>query len=653
MKLKKLAYALLLVYPGLVQANAGFSVTVSENEVVHSPKFFENGHSFQSVTILTGGTLDLDNNSTRTTIEELINRGTFNTAIDLEIQNSIYNFNVFNIKSTSTIISIPSENHNAGIMRVDGTFYGMTGGQSLINSGELTGSGAILMDVLAANQTNRTNNIISPGSETTPYGTLQITGSLQLNSSSLIKVRVDPSSQAVSKINITGSAFLAGKVLHIGTNSMTSTDFKDGKSYVFLEASGGFNNTSFEGVSSDFAFLATSLAYTPTTVSLAIQRKQNRFSDFTNTPNQSAVANSIEGLPTSNALHQFVQGLSSSDVAATLNNLSGESHATWQSGLPMLSAPASTLGTSRLNRNLTAGYRPGAMLASAGGDLPKAAWPTSKALPMWAEVIGQRQSIAGDTNTDSMTQNVYGLFLGADEEIGSNGWRVGGSFGFTNANGKVNQQNASSKIDSYSASIYTGKRFRHGQNHINFSGGFAYTHHNIASERIAAGDTLTADYNANTSQIFAELGFSSDRYDKKYFEPFIGINLSQQRVEGFQETGGIAALTAQKTRKINTSTTLGLRGHKDFTLAKTNARMTGTIGWRHAFGTLNPSTTMAFSGSDAFSVTGVPTARNTVIIGLKTELEMSKTAQVEFGLHGEYGNGTKDSTASAKIRWAF
>jgi outer membrane autotransporter protein len=379
------------------------------------------------------------------------------------------------------------------------------------------------------------------------------------------------------------------------------------------------------------------------------------FADLAETRNQVGVANAIESLPNTNPLYRFIETLPSGEPATAFNSLSGDSHASWQSGLKALSARAAGLGAQRMHSNLTAGYRPGAAIAQSDGPLPASAWPTSKALPAWAEVVGHRQSVDGDGNAAKLTQNVYGLFVGADEQVGSNGWRVGGSLGFTTADAKVKARDASADTKSYSASVYTGKGFSHGMHRVNVMGGLAYTHHRISSERSVAGlgQNLKAKYNANTLQLFGEVGYAMGQYSKQGVEPFAGINIMQQRVGSFQETGGFAALRGSSTNDTTTSTTLGVRAHSDFKLAGKDARLKGTVGWRHAFGDVKQTATMAFEGSSSFTVTGAPLARNTALVGLQAEVELSRRAALELGYQGEYASGSREHAVNVKMRWAY
>jgi outer membrane autotransporter protein len=153
--------------------------------------------------------------------------------------------------------------------------------------------------------------------------------------------------------------------------------------------------------------------------------------------------------------------------------------------------------------------------------------------------------------------------------------------------------------------------------------------------------------------LFADLGYAVGQYDKQGLEPFVGITLGEQRSGSFNESGGIAALSSESTRDTLASTTLGLRGHTDFTLAGRNTRLRALLGVRHAWGSLSQNRTMAFEGSSSFTVAGAPLARSTALIGLQAEMALSRSAALALGYNGEYGSGSRHHSASVTVRWAF
>ncbi|MDR3004474.1 MAG: autotransporter domain-containing protein [Acidovorax sp.] len=530
---------------------------------------------------------------------------------------------------------------------------GQLGGAVTMASGTtLAGTGAI--GSVGMTTTVQSGAVIAAGDASTPYGTLNVGGDLKLEQGAIYQVKVDPNTASSSLIQVAGTATLAGSVLHVGNESNASTDFRVGQTYTILKASNILG--AFDAVTSNYAYLDASLGHSATDVTLKLQRNDTVFAELANTSNQAAVANGIESLPSSHALYQYVQSLPAGAPPAVFNSLSGDTHATVSGSLPGLGAYAPNISQNHLRTNLTAGMHPGAAVAQSDGPLPASAWPSSKALPAWAEVVGHWQTYNGDGNAARLKQNTAGLFVGMDQEMAGSGWRLGGSLGYTHADGRVAERSSTSKVDSYSASVYGGKSFGTGTGpRINVLGGLAYTWHDIKTTRNveSLGQSLQADYSGHTAQLFTEVGYAIGQYDKVGFEPFVGVSLGQQRSGSFQERGGFAALQGRSTTDDLASTTLGLRMHSDFQLAGKDARVRATVGWRHAFGDVATSKTMAFEGGQNFTVAGAPLARNTALLGLETEMALSRSAALVMGYRGEVGSGQRDHAASVKLRWAF
>ena len=611
-------------------------------------------------TILSAGTLIVGSNQALGTEKLTTAAGTtLDANQSVSLGNAIMLGGALNIGGTADMALQGVVADVGGLVKSGASTLTLSGGNTysggtLVNAGTLVaahanalGSGAVTVGTGAALE-------VAHGT------TLQVGDNLTFHTDSTYRVFADPSSGDSSKIEVAGTATLAGSVLHVGKELNAATDFQVGKTYTILQAQGIVGQ--FDAHTSSYAYLDTALGYTATDVTLQLQRKNSgngngsmRFADLAATTNQASVANSIESLGRGNPLFDHIETLPAGAPAAAFNSLSGDTHASVAGSLGALTAQAASLGQQRLHNNLTAGYRPGAAMAHSDGPLPASAWPTSKALPAWVEVVGHRQTLDGSSNAPGVKQNVYGLFLGADEEVGSSGWRVGGSLGYTNADAEVKSRDASADISSYSASVYTGKGFSHGMNRVNVMGGLAYTHHRIDSQRSVTGlgQNLKADYTANTLQLFGEVGYAMGQYSKQGIEPFAGINISQQRVGSFQESGGFAALLGQSSSDTRTSSTLGVRAHSDIKLAGKATRLKGTVGWRHAWGDVTQSTTMAFAGSSSFTVAGTPLARNTALLGLQAEVELSRRAALELGYQGEYGSGTRDHAVNVKMRWAY
>jgi len=552
---------------------------------------------------------------------------------------------------------------NAGMLTVNGSVAGAV----TVNSGAtLSGTGSVGSTVIALGGT------LSPGNS---IGTLNVNGDLTLAAGSTYRVEADPASSASDRVAVTGTATLGGAVVHVGPDG----NFASTRRYSILTA--GAVQGRFASVNSNYAFLDPTLTYGANEVTLALARKQvtdpgspvspvepgtgtgggtprpMRFADAAVTGNQRAVANALETLPDSNTLHEAVVTLREGAPPAVFDSLSGEAHASVATGLMTLAGGARALPLAHLNDSLSAGLLPGAPIAQLGGPLPAAALPISAAQPLWVELLGNWQTFHGDADAARMRQQTGGFYLGGDGAVGQ-GWRAGGAFGYANSTLRVSDRSSRAITDSFSATLYGGRAFALGGGKLKWLFGTAYSWHEADTDRQASlgGGTvqsLTASYHASTAQVFTEAGFAMPVSAATQLEPYAGVAWSDTRTRGFAETGGSAALHSAGDSNTLTTTTLGLRTSARVQLGGTEAAFYVGAGWRHAFGDVRPATSLAFDGSQPFTVTGAPIAQNAALAELRADFAISPTATLGLRYTGQFGGGNQDHTGTVSARWRF
>jgi outer membrane autotransporter protein len=192
---------------------------------------------------------------------------------------------------------------------------------------------------------------------------------------------------------------------------------------------------------------------------------------------------------------------------------------------------------------------------------------------------------------------------------------------------------------------------------IAFRTGAAYSWSSISTKRSVAfngfNDALSADYDAGTAQVFGELAYKVQTSSTFKFEPFANLAYVNVKTDGFSETGGAAALTSAGSNTDATFTTLGLRGSTDFALGGINATARGTLGWRHAFGDVTPTSTFAFAGGNAFTIAGVPIARDAAVVEAGFDLKLAANATLGLSYSGQFGGGATDNGAKADLNVNF
>jgi outer membrane autotransporter protein len=564
--------------------------------------------------------------------------------------------------------------------------------KGLVNvKGTLAGSGEVGPTTLESGSTQSPNAaaqsnhifmmsmspvVVTPPS---PIGTITVNGDLTFKPGSTY--RVDATAEGKSdRVKVTGTANLAGSVVHVGSGGT----YAESTAYTILSAN--TLNGHFDSATSDMAFLQPSLSHQGNQVVLTLDKKQVpteptptptepaptptepaptpignggtrpiEFADLAVTSNQRSAANALQSLPTTSSLYTRVLNLPNGAPAGVFADLSGESFGSSVSAMQNVSNNVASLPTAQLRANMNAGFIPGPPTAQVGrGDASML--PRSAAQPMWAQVFGNWRTMDGNSNVAKSRERDVGIFVGGDHGVG-NGWRLGGAFGYTDSRITVDDRSAKSDVNSYSAILYGGKSFEAGSGKINFTAGVAYTWHDIDSKRNinAAGQyqELKADYSASTGQVFTDVGYAIPLNDRVTLEPFFGADFSDLRTRGFSESGGDAALSGKSSTNNVGTTTLGLRAQTTFDVKDNAGRLRGMLGWRHAYGDLNPEATMSFDGSQPFTVAGNPLARDAAVMEVGVDLAMSKNATLGLAYSGQFGDGNRQNTGTVNVSWRF
>lgn len=203
---------------------------------------------------------------------------------------------------------------------------GALGGSVDVWSGATLGGSGTIGSGTGSTVTLGEDSTFAPGSS---IGTLIVDGDLVFDAGSRFAVEVSPGGTGSDLVSVTGVATLdGGTVAHIG---MTGT-YDPTSTYTILSADEGVDGT-FDGVSSDFAFLDPSLSYTANDVLLSLVRNNVDFADAGETPNQIATAEGLESLGFGDDLYDAIVQLDAPTALEAFDQLSGEIHASAVTGL--------------------------------------------------------------------------------------------------------------------------------------------------------------------------------------------------------------------------------------------------------------------------------------------------------------------------------
>ena len=531
-------------------------------------------------------------------------------------------------------------NVTGGRLVVDGS---LPDGRAVVSGGGILGGDGIVGGIDA-----EPGGIVAPGNGDF-IGTLHVFGDVYFGSGSTYQVQLNPLGDS-DQIEGEGTAVLTGGDVQV---LLAPGAYDTSTQYTILTAAGGVFG-SFAGVSDpDAPFLTEDLSYDPNSnnVYLTIARNSASFASVGATRNQIATGAGTESLGGGSSIHDAIVVLPTAQAAQdAFDQLSGEIQASAKGMLLDDSRFIRDAATGRISAAFgDAGAAPLPVMAYGDGGPETVAADTDR-FAVWGQAFGSWGNSGNDGNAAAFDRSTGGLLAGADALVG--GWRVGVLGGYNHSTFNVDDRNSAGDSDSYHIGLYGGTNW----GAIAFRSGAAYSWSSISTKRSIAfdgfADQLSADYDAGTAQVFGELAYKIDA-NKFSFEPFANLAYVDVKTDGFSETGGEAALTSAGSNTDTSFTTLGLRGSTGVMLGGIDATARGMLGWRHAFGDVTPTSTFAFAGGDAFTIAGVPIAREAAIVEAGLDLKMSANATLGLSYSGQFGAHAADNGANADLSVKF
>ncbi len=508
---------------------------------------------------------------------------------------------------------------------------GVLGGTLAVRGGAtLAGTGIVGTTSIASGGT------LSPAAGGA-IGTFSVRGDLSLASGSTYLVDINSAGHG-DLVDVSGTATIGSGA---GLAVLADGGWSLSTRYTLLTAAGGVNGT-LAPPTSTFAFLTPVVSYDANNVYLNLERNGVSFATAATTRNQIAVAGALDTL-TGGALYNAVAQLDAATAAAAFDQLSGEIHA---------SAHGALVDDSRFVRD-AANDR---LRAALDGVAVPAAPAAGDGLALWTQGYGAWGEADSDGNAARLSHDIGGVLAGLDAPVFDT-WRVGLLAGYSRSSFDVDDRNASGDADNYDLGVYGGTRW----DNIGLRLGAAYRWSDVSVARGVSftgfSDSLSANYDAGTAQAFGELGYRIDAgatpVGQVRFEPFAGLAYVNVHTDGFNEHGGAAALAAQSGDTGVTFSTIGVRASDTLAVNGVDLTASGTLGWRHAWGDVTPISAFAFSGSGAFTVAGVPVARNAAIVEADLSAAIADNVSLRASYTGQFGDGVRSQGVRGNLSIEF
>lgn len=527
-------------------------------------------------------------------------------------------------------------------------------GATLINQGSITGN--LTVDaggVYAGGGSVGNLNVNGTLRTDTGLGRATIVHDLNMGSAGTLAYGVNADGSS-APVQVGGIANLNGATLAVNPGSGT---YPWQSHYTVLQAAQV--NGTFGKVSSDYAFLTPTLAYTPTQVDLTYTRNDVAFNEFATTGNGTNAANSLASIGKGNALYNALLNTSQSSAGAAIEQLAGASNANLTSAT--LGA-SSQVGSSMLSAMQQMGASPGLMVGLDQRDTPVLAAngvpsearnlndPNARGR-LWLQGIGGYGKLDGEHGSSGLEQRTKGSVLGADWSLNP-AWRLGVLGGYSKTD--LDATGVDGNVESWHAGVYA----LHQNGPIALRLGAAYSGHQGESKRTIAfngfSDRPKGDYDADSQQAFAELGYAMGS-GRLSAEPFASLGYQRYHRDSYKEKGGAAALQVDSQTQDNFSSTFGLRlAH----LSSLDNGMSVTprmaAGWKHTYGDVSSSTRQAFvTGGTAFSVDGSSLDRDSLVLEAGLDVGISARHTLGVGYSGEIGSNSRNHGLIGQWQMSF
>jgi fibronectin-binding autotransporter adhesin len=498
---------------------------------------------------------------------------------------------------------------DTGTLRVDGVLGGLV---QVSSGGWLKGYGQV-------GTTNISGGTIAPGGS---IGTLTINGDLGQGAGSTYQLEVAPG-VGNDLIVVIGQAILGGNVQLVKT---TATPFLFGQRYTILTAAGGVSGT-YDGLTGDAAplslFIGPKLSYDATHVYLDIAQFA-ALSSVALTDNQTAAADGADSLGAGSPLKQALMMLQTAGEArGAFDAISGEAYASAREALGE---------DARLPREAVL-----RRLSLAGLEGPGA----------WGEVFGGTGGADGDVEAGEVQRDVSGFLVGGDLPLGDS-WRIGAAGGYSRGTLDIGDRRSGGEARTGHLAAYAGGAYGPVRVRI----GAAWAGASLETDRKVAftgyADHLRAGYDGSVVQAFGELGYAVAA-GPVALEPFVGLASLSVKTDGFQETGGPAALAGRKASDTLTLSSLGAR----FDGSGQGFKMRGLVAWRHVLDGERAESDLAFAGGAGFTVIGAPIAEDSLAAEFGLSWKIGRTGSLEASYSGAFAEEAQDHAGRLTLSFGF
>jgi len=558
-------------------------------------------------------------------------------AVDTQGYNSVWSNNISGIggfsKAGAGILVLTGLNTytgdttiTGGVLRVDG---------SIATSNLTVTSGATLQGVGTVGNTSMAG-ILSPGIS---VGTLTVNGNLNLLAGSIYRYEID-ANQRGDLVVVSGRATIADSAI-FKLSSAGGIDLN--RLYPILQA----NTLTGTYRSSDSNYTFIDLGFIPSggNLSLIAQRNSVPMASFAQTNNQRAVANAIDAQRSGDEPYRRVLlNDNSSQLSGLYQDWSGEIYSANQAALIynsrlMAQVVNWRLQDSWLNKSSTA------RLQRVG--------QTNLDTTVWAQAYGNWDTFSANGDARKATSNGGGLMLGVDHAL-TPSFRLGG--GFSGGLTSTTVAASSANTNAYHVMLYSA----YAKDRLRLTSGVVQSWYVADMKRGLSLDdqgNAKGKVDSRSTQLFADLSspitLSQQQDHHTTLSPFGQISQIWLQTSSFGESGATARLTGLATNANTGFGTLGARLSHQWTIGENDWQAGISAGWQRAWGTLSPTTTLAFATGPGFTVNAAPMARDAAIIEVGIGASLGASSRINLVYSATVARQSSSQMLQAQLQWSF
>lgn len=478
-----------------------------------------------------------------------------------------------------------------------------------------------------------------------------------------LEIEVANTNNQSDKIVVGGDVDLDGTLYVKQTEKITGT-----KTYADIVSAGTLSDGTFDTVTGDKRLLYDySTAVDGTTVDLTAT-KSGSFIDYagsntggvaavldstlnanTATGQIATVINTIASMSSGTEAQQAYSELTPANIANTTSTTAINSSHLFSGAIQGHISKARTV-----NNTAIAGLNKPERLLASNSDDAMAYIIRHRDYDTPAQGFVKTYGSTGDRESDGSQAGydfeIYGTALGIDKLIDEN-LLAGTAFGYSNGNVSSSDNLTQNDMETLSTSIY-GSWFNF-DSYIDVVVGYGHNWYDVSRRINHAGLRATSKPESDVWSTSVTAGKAFYLADTT-IEPFAGFSYALLKSRGFTESGaGNVSLSVEKNDVDTINSILGIRIAKYIVIKEKPLATEFTLAWKHDYSDRVQTNSRFVGSNSAFSTKGLDVLRDTAIMAVDVEANVSKNSRLFVKYDTEFNGQFQSHTGQIGIKVTF